>query len=149
MRIAADDCQAELKLNRQTILRLEPFSPTTDVDVSRFLIAGENRVEFVTKSTGAAPALAARLVVDMAQGEPLQLITNGDWTVRTGMAEGGEQQAKRPAAAMPLGSVSVELWGLDRRPATIDPFDNYEQWRHALGDKGAASAACFLDSTGL
>ena len=39
------------------------------------------------------------------------------------------------SAAVSLGLVDRPLWGLDRRPPTIDPFDNYEQWQQAKGDK--------------
>src|SRR5688572_14033778 len=39
---AADFCRATLVLNGQQVLRLEPFSPLAELDVTRFLRTGDN-----------------------------------------------------------------------------------------------------------
>jgi putative heme-binding domain-containing protein len=137
LRVAADDCRAEIKINGRSALRLEPFSPTTDAEITTFLKAGANQVEIVAQATGPAPAIAARLILETGAKESVELITDGRWQI----AERGSVKS--------LGMAAPELWGLSRRPATIDPFDNYEQWRQALGDAGKASAPVFWTAPGF
>jgi putative heme-binding domain-containing protein len=150
LRAAADHCGAELKVNRTNVLRLEAFGPTTEVDVTPHLLAGENQIEIAVTSTGAAPAVAAQLVLEMGAGEHARIITDGSWqsVASWPKGEGGGSRAPRISVTS-LGSASPELWGIGRRSTSIDPFDNYEQWRQALGDKGAASAPVFWTAPGF
>jgi putative heme-binding domain-containing protein len=122
----------------------------TQVDVTSQVVSGENRIEITATSAGTAPAVAAQLVLETGTGEASQIITDESWqTVAMSRAAAGDNSSAPAVSAASLGGVAPELWGLGRRPATIDPFDNYEQWRQALGDKGVASAPVFWTATGF
>ena len=124
-------------------MRLEAYSPTTDLDVTSDLQTGENKIEVSVQATGKPAAFAVRLVLEGATGDVTEIVTNESWRVSRQDAAGESARA-----ATSRGSVSRELWGLDRRPATIDPFDNYEQWRQALGET-AGNAPVFWTAPGF
>jgi putative heme-binding domain-containing protein len=135
MRLAADFCDARVEINGQRVARVEPYSPTIDVDVAAAIRSGENRIIVVAAAAGGPAAIALSLSFDSSAGLRGDVVTDDKWRASRGGNDSG------PAVSM--GTVDPGLSGLGRRPATIDAFDNYEQWRQALGtpankgDKGA------------
>ncbi|HEX5103978.1 MAG TPA: c-type cytochrome, partial [Pirellulaceae bacterium] len=139
VRVAADGCNLIVSVNGQKTLQLQPFSPTVELQVAQHLRAGENRIEVLADSTASPAAFAASLLLRTGSGEPLEIVTDEDWRVTPAAAE----RATGDTPATSLGLVAPELWGLNLRPATIDPFDNYEQWRQALGDAPGGKSPSF------
>ena len=135
MRVAANGCRLRASINGRPVLWLEGFSPTQTVDVTRHLLSGKNHIELVAFQEAAHPAIAAAITCEGASRDSAIVVTDEAWTVFAGCGESLNAQS--------LGPVAPELWGTGRRPATIDPFDNYEQWRQALGDSAKASGPSF------
>ncbi|HUE71544.1 MAG TPA: PQQ-dependent sugar dehydrogenase [Pirellulaceae bacterium] len=136
LRLAADFCQATVRINGRGLLTIEPYSPTTDVDVTSAIRIGENRITVDCKSVGGPAAIALSLEIVSADGSRTTLVSDGDWSSGTGRA-------------VSQGPVEAALWGIGRRRATIDPFDNYEQWRQAVGAPAAGHEAAFWTPPGF
>jgi putative heme-binding domain-containing protein len=141
VRLAADFCQATVAINDRSIVSVEPFSPTVDLDVTALLRGGENRIAILAQPSGGPAAVALSLSLTLNDGSSTTLLSDGQWR-----ASRGSGQA---APAVPLGAVEPALWGFGSRPATIDPFDNYEQWRQAIGTPATANQAAFWTAPGF
>lgn len=137
LRLAADFCHATVEINGRGVLTVEPYSPTTDVDVTSAIRGGENRIAVRCKSVAGPAAIALSLSLLDADGKRTTLVSDGGWLCGTGKTV--SQQ----------GPVEPALWGIGRRPATIDPFDNYEQWRQAVGAPAAGHEAAFWTAPGF
>lgn len=117
LKLAADFCTAAVVLNGQTVLTVEPYSPTQDLDVTSYLRLGKNELD-ITATPVAGPAAVALSIGLVDKERRATLIrTDESWQ-----------------GAVSLGEVAPELWGLGRRSAAVSPFDNYEQWQQAKGD---------------
>ncbi|MDX1948681.1 MAG: c-type cytochrome [Pirellulaceae bacterium] len=135
LRIAAEFCEAQIEINGQPVLTMEAFSPTTDVDVVHVLRPGKNRIVVAAQAVGSAAAIAMRLSLVAASGERQEIVSDEKWLVASGSGQ------NRPVTS--LGDVSAAMWGIGRRPATTDPFDNYDQWKQAGGDQAQDHAPKF------
>lgn len=136
LRLAADFCRARVVINDQPIATIEPYCQTQVFDVTEALRLGENRLEILPDAVPDAPAvLAASLTIVHADGTRQSSATDRNWSV---IGTTGEMKS-----AFSYGQVRAELWGLDRREVSIDPFENYEQWQQAKG-AGGTSPKFFL-----
>src|SRR5207302_549124 len=117
LKMAADFCTAAVVINGQTVLTVEPYSPTQELDVTAHLRQGKNEVGITTMSVAGPAAVALSITLVDKDGKSTMIATDETWQ-----------------GAVSLGEVQPELWGLGRRSATISPFDNYEQWQQAKGD---------------
>jgi hypothetical protein len=116
LQFAADFCTAAVTMNGQPVLTVEPYCQTQELDITSYLRRGENEVSIsATRAPGPAAVALSITLVDR-HGKSRTIATDGTWQ-----------------NAVSLGEVPLELWGLGRRPATISPFDNYEQWQQAKG----------------
>src|SRR5260221_10399728 len=125
LRLAADFCHARVEINGRPVASVEPYSPTIDVDVGATLRSGDNRVVIAAEAVGGPAAIAISLAIVTVDGRRSDIVTDDKWRV--------SRKGKENRGAVSLGPVDPSLFGLGRRPATIDPFDNYEQWRRAPG----------------
>jgi len=141
LRFAADFCEATVEINGQGVVSVLPYCQTVDVDTTAAMKLGENRIVISAKSVEGPFAVALSLTLIAADGKQTTFVTDERWQAAVA---GGERKA-----AVSTGAVNAALWGLGRRPATIDPFDNYEQWRQALGTKPAENAAAFWTAPGF
>ena len=80
-------------------------------------------------------AVALQLTIVAADGTRRTIVTDEQWRSR--------------GAAAILGEAEPALFGIGRRPPTIDPFDNYEQWRQATGAAVRGRCRRVLDRPGL
>lgn len=127
LKLAADGCQATVVINDAAALTLEPFSPTTELDVTRWLKRGENKLMVVTTRCAGPPAIALSLSIAEQGERRTVIVSDGTWSGAS--AEPGVIIPDvRPVRA--LGAVRPELWGIGRRPAVTSPFENYEQWKN-------------------
>src|SRR5262245_33329214 len=141
LRLAADFCHAAISINGRPVLRVEPHSPTVDADVTAVLRSGDNRIEIGCTGIDGPAAIACTLCLTMVDGQRIEIITNDQWRERlpSGAVRG----------AVSLGAVENRLWGVGRRSGAINPFDNYEQWRHAIGTPATADKGAFWTTPGF
>jgi len=136
LRLAADFCRASVEINGRQIASVEPYCPTINVDVTAAIKTGNNQIVITAESVAGPAAVALSVTLISADGSRRSVVTDDRWTT----------DANRPATSM--GAVRSALWGHGRRPATIDPFDNYEQWRQAIGTPPAGNQAAFWTAPG-
>lgn len=139
--LAADFCAATIELNGRSVVSVEPYSPTIDVDVAAAIQTGENRIVVLAEANGGPAAVAISLSLVTVDGQRSELTSDESWRA---VLSGGDHRA-----AVSLGLVDRRLWGIGRRPATIDPFDNYEQWRQAIGSPATADKSAFWTAPGF
>lgn len=119
LKLAADFCHAGVDLNGQTVLTVEPYSATVELEVTSHLVQGANQLSVRVERPCGPQAVAVSLTLDGVDGKRAFIVTDASWT--------------SPEDAIDdLGLVAPELWGIGRRSAAIAPFENYEQWRIAL-----------------
>jgi putative heme-binding domain-containing protein len=116
LKFAADFCQARVVINGTHVLSVQPFCQSQTLDVTAWLVRGENEIVIEGSGSGGPPAVALSLVVIHSAGEPTTLITDDTWD------------------AADLGGVAAEHWGVGRRGIELSPFENYEQWQQAKSD---------------
>jgi putative heme-binding domain-containing protein len=121
LQVAGDFCHVTVRLNDETVLSVEDYSPIATTDVTQFLRAGANRITISGVPTSGPSAVALGLDVMQPDGSRTRLISDETW--RNDSAN----------HAVSLGEVAPELWGDGARSIEISPFDNYEQWRQAIG----------------
>lgn len=127
LKLDADGCQATVTINDATALTLEPFSPTTEFDVTSWMRRGKNTLVVVTTRAAGPPAVALSLSIAEQGDRRMSIVSDGTWSGAS--AEPGVIIPDvRPVRT--LGAVRPELWGIGRRPAVTSPFENYEQWKH-------------------
>jgi putative heme-binding domain-containing protein len=126
IRMAADFCTAAVIVNEETALVVEPYCQTQDLDVTKWIRRGENEIVIVGDAVPGPPAVALSLNVLHKDGRVEGIVTDDRWR---------STDSKKLLGAADLGPVRPELWGIGRRPATVSPFENYEQWRQTLDKK--------------
>lgn len=117
MRVAADFCTAVVAINGQTVLTVEPYSPTQDIEVTNFLRRGRNEIGITATSVAGPAAVALSIALTGHDGKTTTISTDETWQ-----------------GAVALGEVPPQHWGIGRRSAAVSAFDNYEQWQQAKGD---------------
>ena len=128
LQVAGDFCTVEVRINDVLVLDLEDYSPLAHIDATPWLAAGENAVRIDAVPSDGPSAVALSLELTFADGRRERFVTDADW----------EQVAARSRPVQTLGPVDPGLWGADARSIEISPFDNYEQWRQALGTAAGA-----------
>jgi putative heme-binding domain-containing protein len=123
LHIAADFCSVSVTLNGESVLSLEDYSPITRLDVTQFVVPGENSIQVAAIASEGPSAVALSLGLTLPDGRQIHVPSDETWQL-----EGGRKRNART-----LGDVSPEMWGIGARSIQISPFDNYEQWRQALG----------------
>ena len=123
LQVAGDFCTVEVRINDALVLELEDYSPIAHIDVTPWLAAGENAIRIDAIASDGPSAVALSLELTFADARRERFITDEHW----------QQVASRPRPVALLGGVDPGLWGADARSIEISPFDNYEQWRQALG----------------
>ncbi len=122
LKFAADGCHAQVMIN-ELVLSVEPHAPTQQLDVTRSLRRGLNRVTIEGRPTRGPLAVALSLTILNKDGTRRVLHSDDSWS-----------------GAKSLGLVRPELWGLNRRSAIISPLEDYEQWKQSLDAKATRPA---------
>jgi putative heme-binding domain-containing protein len=131
LKLAADFCQAVVRINGRAALVVEPFCQAAECDVAALIRPGANSIEIVARPVG-GPAAVALSLAAVAGNEQQPVVTDETWS-----------------AARSLGRVAPELWGVGRRSIDVDALENYEQWRQASGALSATDPATFLTAPGF
>jgi putative heme-binding domain-containing protein len=121
LRATADFARVRVDLNGTEVLVLDPYDPPVEIEVTRRLVPGENRILIAAEGTGGPSALGATLELVTEQGGALSVVrTDASW----------------PGAAS-FGPIEPTRWALNRLPE-VSPFAEYNQWREALDSPEAA-----------
>ncbi len=137
LKIAADFCEIAVEVNGRLAATIEPYSETVELDVTPLVKLGQNQIVLRASRAELPAAVAGELSITTAAGRQT-VVTDDSWR----FAESG-------AKVNSQGIVAPELWGLGRRSAAINAFDNYEQWRQAAGGSPASDPATFWISPGF
>jgi len=127
LKLAADSCRAEVAINGTAALTLEPYSPTQELDVTRWMRRGKNDFVVTATPVETAPvAVAFSFTISTKNGGRRSIVSDPSWELAAPRA--GTSGRAKPTA-ISLGLVRPEIWGIGRRPAITSPFENYEQWK--------------------
>lgn len=141
LRLAADFCHVRVEINGRQVASVEPYSPTVDVDVGPTIQSGDNRIVIAAEAVGGPAAIAFSLVIATADGRNREIVTDDKWRV--------SRYGSDSRNAVSMGPIDASLFGLGRRPATIEPFDDYEQWRQAVGTPTKETIGTFWTAPGF
>ena len=126
LRFAADFCWASVQVDDTLVLTIDAYCPTQDLDVTYALRRGANRLKIMVLPKPGPTAIAVSLVIQGTDGKRTEIVSDESWSAKPVGAIG--KDAERLVVR---GAVRPELWGLDRRDASVSPLENYEQWRIA------------------
>lgn len=135
LKLAADGCRAEVAINGAAALTLEHYSPTTEVDVTRWMLRGKNEFRVTATPSDVGPtAVAFSFTIVKKENDRTSLVSDPSWSLdEAKIAPGTEAKTSSSGepklTAVSRGLVRPELWGIGRRPAITSPFENYEQWK--------------------
>ncbi len=122
LRATADFAGLRITLNGAAVLALDPYDPTSEVEVTRWLVSGENALSLEADGVDGPSAVGATLEITMDQGGTFPAVRS---------------EATWPGVASP-GPVEPKRWALNRLPE-VGPFAEYNQWKEALDQPDATS----------
>ncbi len=125
LRVTADFAWLLLTVNGERFAPIRPYDPVEEIDVSRLLSVGENRLGLESTSLPGPSAVAARLEIETVDGERLVIDSDSSWQHEQGIGTLTE------AKTVTKGRVDARRFGLNRLP-DIDAFAEYNQWKEAL-----------------
>lgn len=131
LKCAADFCRVEIVIDGVIRLNIDAYAPLVDRQFDLQLAAGEHVVALRCRGTLGPSAVAMGLSFIGADSVP-DVLTSGQWE-----------------NAVESGTIASELWGVDARPARINPFDDYEQWKDALDGESGVQLPKFLAPDGF
>jgi putative heme-binding domain-containing protein len=107
------------------------------LNLSQQLRAGANTLTVRAEPIAAPAAFALELMLRAADGRCRVVRSDASWEVRSTAAKEGAARV-----AEERGSLAVESWWNATLP-TVDPFDDYNQWKEAQGAGGRSAAPTF------
>ena len=125
LRATADFAGLEISVNGEAAITLDPYDPPQEIDVTRFLTAGENSLVAAASGTPGPSAIAVSLEVIREDGDPISVLTDASW------------KSDNVDRVRTLGPVQESRWAMNRLP-DVSPFAEYNQWKEALGGGGSS-----------
>lgn len=135
LHVVADFADARVFINGSELLPLENFGPAISKNISQHVKNGKNSIHILTRAADATPAVAVRIQITSSLQATRTILSDHHW-------QGTLVDIYDPALLNNLpptsnvnifGDVSSVFWSQPEADIAIDEFDNYEQWRHALG----------------
>ena len=123
LRITADDFFV-LNVNGKFLLFSENWRNLRNLDVTKLLKVGDNRITARCKNEQGPAGLLAWLTMTMKDGQTKKIVTDGQWKTR----RGGDVHKKEPLiAAKALGARGMQPWGDPwGDETTIDVVDGFK-----------------------
>ena len=109
-------------VNGTPVAELDAYAAPRELDVTDAIQRGENELCLTATSVAGPAAIAAKLEVTRRQAAPLTMVSDASWT----------DDSDRTAVS--LGRVAAAPWLIHQESTRIRPFDDYTQWKRALGD---------------
>ncbi|MEQ8785623.1 MAG: PQQ-dependent sugar dehydrogenase [Pirellulaceae bacterium] len=125
--VVADYCNVSVKLNGEDVATIEDFAPPWHGDVKSLLVEGKNEITIEAEAAHGPSAVAVSLRMQAEDGAQRSIVSDASWS-----------------AAKASGEVAWVRWSDPSRDAAIDPFDDYTQWKQALGTSDGADPSKFL-----
>jgi putative heme-binding domain-containing protein len=130
MKLAVDFARAVLWINERRVLELEAFCPLQTLDVTDWMVPGENQFRIEVLNVSGPSAVAIELDMKLLSGAANKIISDSQWQTPA-------NDSRPSVPARELGPVRPELWGSGRRDISLSATENYEQWRQASGGTNA------------
>ena len=123
------DNEFALNVNGHVAGQGKDYRSARDMDVTRFLRAGKNMLSVLAANAPSADVPAERnpaaligvIHIEFDEGDPLTIVTDGDWRVSKDAPQGWQEvgfDASGWPTAMDLGAYGRSPWGRLRRPST-------------------------------
>ena len=125
--IATDFAQSTLRLNGGLVAELSAYDPPREIEITPHVRRGKNTLQLQAVGVDGPSAVALKLIVTRIMGEPLTLLSNASWSTDNGRS------------VTSLGEVARVPWLISASSTEIQPFDDYTQWKRALGETGPQS----------
>jgi putative heme-binding domain-containing protein len=130
IKLSIDFARAVLLINERRVLELEAFCPVQTLDVTNWMVPGENQFRIEVLNVSGPSAVAIELDIQLLSGATRKIVSDNQW--QTPANDSGLS-----APARELGPVRPELWGTGRRDISLSATENYEQWRQASSGASA------------
>ncbi|NNE94177.1 MAG: hypothetical protein HKN23_21220 [Verrucomicrobiales bacterium] len=114
LKITADFAAATIAVNDQIIGEIEAYDPPTEFEIRSILKSGENRIVIDAQGVPGPSAIAAEMMIETRDGDPLIMLTDESWG---------------PSIAT-FGKIHPHRFAPNRLPE-ISPFAEYNQWKEA------------------
>jgi len=132
----ADFCRCRIVINGRKVADVEDYGQRFRFDVFRFLKRGRNEIALEAAGHSGPPAVAVRLRWKSRDGRESFVVSDKTW-----------QAGRKPAVE--LGELASEPWGDHRDSVTINPLDDYTQWKQAIGARQGADPERFFTRLGF
>lgn len=104
---ASSDNHLRLLINGQRVAASDTWQEPVEVEISKYLQAGENRLTAEVANDGGAAAFVLKLVLKNSEGETSYIVSDGSWKAAPSQAAPAEQGV----AVRTLGKLGVGPWG--------------------------------------
>ncbi|MCA9053895.1 MAG: c-type cytochrome [Planctomycetaceae bacterium] len=143
LRLAARGTRVDVGLDAQPVCVLEEYGPWITVDLRSHVHPGVNELQLHRRPSTDSPMVFAAISVTAADGRVTEALSDPSWRIRTGRRkEGTDADAAvefgETTSTASLGEVPRYLWDVGQRSIEITPFDDYEQWKQAIGTEATA-----------
>ncbi len=148
LRTIVDFCDATLILNGRRVAYVENHASPLAADVTSLLRTGENRIEIKSQSDAPAAAINVAIRLSYKDGHETAVVSDASWSAALGADSAGAKRGR----AVSFGPLAEHPWGTlapSKFDATINPFDDYEQWKQAIGAEAGADPAAFRVAPGF
>jgi putative heme-binding domain-containing protein len=135
MVVMTEYCDAMVQINGQTVASIRGYEDPVELDIVASLRPGKNTISIRAVAKEVAPALALRLVLQTPQGEQY-LVTDQTWSSRT-------------STTRSFGRVAAQPWLISPQAIEINPFDDYTQWKRAIGEAPDSEPGKFQTAAGF
>jgi putative heme-binding domain-containing protein len=135
LRGVADYCQAKLNVNSKQVAHWQPYAGRRELDVTEQLKQGRNKIVICCQATEGPGAVFLRLDLEYDDGHKQTIVTNKSWHSAL------PDVHKSPVST--FGRVARFPWGDVTDTVTVQPIDDYEQWKAAQGTKAGTDPATF------
>ena len=118
---------------------LEEYGPWVSFDLRPHVRTGSNELQLRCRPSGPAASIAAGVRVTGADGKSTEFSSDETWAARTvaSIDAPKDTDSQTETKAVALGAVPRYLWDAGDRSIEITPFDDYEQWKRALGSSAS------------
>ena len=133
--VITEYCDASMQINGQEVASVRSYDAPIELNILASLRPGKNTVTVRADAKEVAAALAVSIVLQTRQGEH-QIVTDSTWLSRT-------------TPTVSLGRVAARPWLVSHRAIEINPFDDYTQWKRALGEAPDSEPGKFQTAPGF
>jgi putative heme-binding domain-containing protein len=140
---ASDFANLRITLNDRLLGEIESYGPPRAWNARAALRPGENRLTVEATSVPGPAAYCLTLTITYADRTTQTIVSDESWSVLKSARGDFEKVGTM------FGSAARDTWTSTTADAAISPFDDYEQWRQALGTGETADPSKFSVPAGF